>query len=112
MEQTSRNRIMSDASITDVYLEPPPVDFSRALELIKDGRAMTRIPWRGQCVIFLEAGTVITTEEDAFGGAIPSRSIVERPDALQAYSIPLRMITPWSPTQRDMLAEDWIPYRI
>jgi hypothetical protein len=81
--------------------------FSEALEQIKDGKCMARKGWNGKNMyIFLVPGSTFTVNRAPLLGIFPEGTEVNyRPhiDIRDAEG----QIGTWTPSQADMMAEDW-----
>lgn len=83
------------------------LDFGEALGLIKAGKCLARHGWNGKAMfVFLVPGSSFTVNRPPLLGIYPA----ETPIRYHAH-IDMRaadgVITPWQPSQADMLSEDW-----
>ena len=82
------------------------MDFSKALELIKQGKRMTRAWWKNANYVFLVSGSVFAVNRAPLVAWFPEGTeVTYRPhiDMLAADGT----VGTWSPSMHDVLAEDW-----
>ena len=87
-------------------VEPAPMDFSRALELIKEGQKVGRIEWKNARFVFLVPGSNFEVNRAPLLGIYEEGTpIVYRPhiDMVGADD----SVGTWAPSMVDILAEDW-----
>lgn len=82
------------------------MDFSAALQAIKDGKRVTRDGWngKGMYVYFVPANAYAAQTDVAraeFGDMVPYR-------AYMALKTAQNDVAPWSASNTDILAEDWV----
>lgn len=86
------------------------MDFSRALELVKNGARVTRDGWNGRdmWLVLVPASDIIVSAGRPLGEAAPE--LIGKKVRYQAH-IDMRTaqgtIVPWLASQSDLLAEDW-----
>jgi hypothetical protein len=84
--------------------------FSQALELIKDGKRVSRLGWNGKHMfLFLVPGSTFKVSRE------PLLSILGEGTEVDYHAhIDMRTadgtIVPWLASQPDLLSEDWIEY--
>ena len=87
---------------------PETFDFSRALELLKQGAKVCRIGWNGKGMfLFLVPGSHFTVNRAPLLGIYPEGTPIDyRPhiDMKTAQGD----IVPWVASQSDLLCDDWM----
>jgi hypothetical protein len=83
------------------------MDFSDALESIKDGNKVARSGWNGKGMfIFLVPGSTFSVNRHPLLGIYPEGYIVKYHSHIDMKTAD-DMIVPWLCSQTDMLANDW-----
>lgn len=81
--------------------------FSSALLFLKEGRRVARTGWNGKGMfIFLVPGSTFIVNRPPLLGIFPEGTEVNYHGHIDIRSAD-GMISPWTPSQADMLAEDW-----
>lgn len=82
------------------------MDFSKALELIKDGKKMKRACWKNAVCVFMVPGSEFEVSRPPLNTVIPEGTRVKyRPHIdLMAKD---GTIGVWTPSMADILADDW-----
>lgn len=81
-------------------------NFSKALELVKDGKQVGRLEWKNAKAIFLVPGSTFAVNRPPLLGILPEGTeVAYRPhiDMIGADGT----IGTWAPSMIDVLAEDW-----
>lgn len=89
-------------------------DFSEALEKLKEGRAVTRDLWDGNCVYLTRGVTSVLGGRGRHIEGISDHlfdlggeSIITRHPSITMRTCFNNIVTGWTPSQVDLLAEDW-----
>jgi hypothetical protein len=81
-------------------------NFSKALELVKEGKRVGRAEWKNAKAIFLVPGSTFSVNRPPLLGILPEGTEVNyRPhiDMIGADD----SVGTWAPSMVDVLAEDW-----
>lgn len=81
------------------------MNFSQALVLVKAGKLITRKKW-GKQFIFMVNGSRFTVNRPPLLGIFPEGTEVSYKPHID-IKIPCGDISPFTPTQEDLFAEDW-----
>jgi len=86
------------------------MNFSEALEALKDGHRITRSGWNGvgQWLILVPGSTITVSADRPLGQAAPEmvgRAVEYRPH-IDIKTVDDELV-PWIASQTDLLAEDW-----
>ena len=83
------------------------MNFSNALELIKDGKKVSRTGWNGKGMfIFLVSGSQFKVDRKPLLGIYPEGTEIDYRPHVDMRTAD-NQIVPWFCTQSDMLADDW-----
>lgn len=77
--------------------------FSDALAAIRSGKLATRTLWHGEIFVYLETAMSIAIEAGHPLHSISTGGLLQPFVALKGHGA----ITPWVPSQDDLLADDW-----
>lgn len=89
---------------------PPRYNFATALESIKSGWLMQRAEWNGKGMfIFFVPGSTFKVNRAPLMGIFPEGTQVNYHGHIDIKAAD-GTISPWVPSQADLLAEDWIEY--
>jgi len=84
-----------------------PMDFSQALEALKQGLKLQRRGWNGKGMfIFLVPGSTFQVNREPLLGIYPEGTEINYHAHIDMRTAD-GMIVPWVCSQTDMLAEDW-----
>lgn len=84
------------------------MDFSQALDSIKDGRRVARAGWNGKGMfVFLVPGSTFQVNRAPLLGIYPEGTIVNYRAHIDMRTAD-GQIVPWLASQTDLLAEDWV----
>ncbi len=83
------------------------MNFSKALDLIKQGHKVTRAGWNGKGMfVFLVPGSVFKVNRPPLLGIYPEGKEINYRGHIDMKTAD-DMIVPWVASQTDILAEDW-----
>lgn len=83
------------------------MDFSKALELIKEGKKVGRVDWKNARYVFLVEGSIFTVNRAPLNKIMPEGTEV-------TYRAHIDMcgadgsIGTWAPSMVDLMATDWV----
>ena len=86
------------------------MNFSKALEELKDGRSVTRAGWTQDGVfLFLVPGSAFKVDRPPLLGIYPPGTMIDYHAHLDIRTSS-GQIVPYAPTQTDILGDDWSIY--
>lgn len=87
---------------------PETFDFSRALQLLKDGTRVCRLGWNGKGMfLFLVPGSTFQVNRAPLLGIYPEGTIINYCPHIDMKTADEKVV-PWLASQTDLLAEDWM----
>ena len=83
------------------------LNFSQALELIKEGKLLARSGWNGKKMfIFKVGGSEFTVNRKPLNEVIPEGTVIKYHAHIDMHTAD-GQIVPWLASQTDIFAEDW-----
>lgn len=87
---------------------PETFDFSRALELLKQGAKVCRTGWNGKGMfLFLVPGSTFQVNRAPLLGIYPEGTVINYCPHIDMKTADEKVV-PWLASQTDLLAEDWM----
>jgi len=84
------------------------MNFSKALEAIKDGKKLARASWNGKDMfVFLVDGSTFEVNRAPLNKIYPEGTIIKYQSHIDMRTAN-GSIVPWAPVQSDLLDIDWI----
>lgn len=84
------------------------MDFSEALNLLKDGAKVARSGWNGSGMfLYLVSGSRFTVSRPPLNSLYPEGTVVDYRAHIDMKTVDGSLV-PWVASQTDLLANDWV----
>lgn len=82
------------------------MDFSKALELIKDGKLLQRSSWPDDTFVYLVDGSKFTVNRAPLLGIFPEGKVINYQPHIDMHEVGGKCSV-WNASNADLVADDW-----